>query len=95
MTDFTRQMDALRLRFVARAEDERQALSAAADREDMVEMQRISHRLAGIAAIFGYERIGALAMELEDALDARLPQAEVRSLRKKLCRELEDVGKRS
>ncbi len=76
MSDFPAQMAALRLRFLARAEEELPQLLTAAERRDAEQIRLISHRLAGIAAIFGFPAVGRAASGVEDALDADAPPAE-------------------
>lgn len=62
-------ISALRSRFVQRARDDRAALQLCREQNDRVSVRDLAHRLAGVAATFGFPEIGNAAFEVQDALD--------------------------
>ena len=56
-------------RFRERARADRLALIAAEEESDRPGLRDIAHRLAGLAAMFGFDAVGERASELEDAID--------------------------
>jgi HPt (histidine-containing phosphotransfer) domain-containing protein len=77
MTEFAERMAALRVRFIARAAADREALLQALDTRDLGVLRRTSHGLAGTAGIFGFAALGNAAQQVEDALDAGAAWTEV------------------
>lgn len=74
--DFQARIAQLAARFVVRTADDRAQLSAAVDQmESAPEIARqtirdIAHRMAGIAGIFGFDEIGVLAADIDNAARA-------------------------
>ena len=58
-------LEPLRVRFRKRAGVESQELADALARGDMPTVERLAHGLAGVAGLFGYADIGALALEID------------------------------
>jgi len=86
MTGFDERMAQLRKRFVARAQEERAQLIAAATVGDRAEMRRVAHGLSGSAGVFGFPEIGLDAQALEEAVDSEADEGELR----RLCSALTD-----
>ena len=77
MTDFQDRMAVLRQQFLVRTEGDMTLFVAAMARGDLAAIRSISHRLAGIAGIFGCHGLGTAAREVEEVLDRRRPQSEI------------------
>ena len=89
MSEFDAKIRELAQRFAARTGVIRVELGEMREANDLVGMEDLAHRLAGIAGMFGHDRIGNAALELEqavhkggdiesaaDELDARLAEVE-------------------
>jgi HPt (histidine-containing phosphotransfer) domain-containing protein len=63
-------MDALRERFRSRVAEDRDAMTAAWARADHRLLRARAHRLAGVAATFGYPEVGDAAKSLENLITA-------------------------
>lgn len=70
MNPLEAKMAELSARFIARAEGERTALAAALAQGDMATVIDRTHKLAGIAGLFGHPQITQAALALEDAAEA-------------------------
>ena len=66
----------LRERFIQRMREDRNALARAWDCGDKPAVRERAHRLAGVAASFGFPAIGGAAAEVQDALDTSSSGAE-------------------
>ncbi|HEY1837016.1 MAG TPA: Hpt domain-containing protein [Rhizomicrobium sp.] len=68
MTALQSSMEALRLRFIARAGDDLLQLRTQAQKGAMTaeDLRALVHRLAGSAGLFGYPAISVLASAVED-----------------------------
>lgn len=77
MDEFDRRMDALRLRFRARAAADAGALRDAWAERDLDALRRIAHGLAGNAGLFGYSELGDAARALDDALGTPVEDAQL------------------
>lgn len=62
-------MESLRVRFRARAADDLRAMTAAWASRELHSLRELAHRLAGVAAMFGYPAIGNAARLLDDMID--------------------------
>lgn len=81
MTDIETKISGLAARFAARAVEERRALTASLAAGDRATIAERSHKLAGIAGMLGYSRIGEAALALERAAEEGHPMnAEARRL---------------
>lgn len=80
MTEFNNQIAALRRRFLDRTEGDLVTLVAAVERGDFEQIRSISHRIAGIAGVFGFPELGAKARFIEDALELGAPEEIMRPL---------------
>lgn len=77
MGEFERRMNGLRARFAERARGDGEALQRAWADRDLDALQRISHSLAGNAALFGHPELGAAACSLEAALEDSCPDQQL------------------
>lgn len=59
--------------------------------EDWKELQRLAHQLRGTGKSFGFERMTALAMDVEELLIAGTPPEEVAAAVGKLTQYIENV----
>lgn len=69
-------MASLKERFRARAAEDLEVMSAALDAADFEQLRERSHRLAGVAATFGYPEIGEAARALDDAVKGHASAAD-------------------
>lgn len=67
-------MATLRDRFVSAAGGQAEALEHCLAAGDLAEVRRIAHGLAGRAGMFGFDRIGELALVADEADNAVLPE---------------------
>ncbi|WP_106640316.1 Hpt domain-containing protein [Allosphingosinicella vermicomposti] len=69
----------LRAAFAERSADDMGALRVALDTRpmDRAAAQRIAHRFAGAAGLYGFQALGEAASALDDALEANTDDAEV------------------
>ncbi len=86
MSEFEEKMAQLRERFLTRAQEERAQLIAAVAAGDGAELRRLAHGLSGSAGVFGFPEIGLDAQALEEAVDAKAEDGEIR----RLCSALTD-----
>ena len=91
MSDFDGRMAQLRARFLARAEDERAQLIAATATMDRAEILRLSHGLSGSAGVFGFPTISLNAQAVEEAIDDKADEQEVRRRCAVLLARLEEA----
>lgn len=87
-------MEALRLRFCARALEEADQLETALAVNDRAATESLAHSLAGTAGLFGYTEIGEAAMTVDRAFaqgDTGAPEA-VTALIKAIRRDLGDYS---
>lgn len=61
-------MAGLRVRFIARAGEDRALISEAWRAGNLHTIGELAHRLAGVAATFGFPRIGVVARDLDRAI---------------------------
>lgn len=80
MSDFDGRMAALRRQFLERTRLDLALFLAATKLGDAAEIRSISHRIAGIAGVFGYAELGRKARSVEDALDRGAPVPEMNQL---------------
>jgi HPt (histidine-containing phosphotransfer) domain-containing protein len=89
---FDARMEQLRLRFQARAGEDRARLEESVAGERWDEILRIAHGLSGIAGVFGHHEVGEAAQLVEEAIDTGLGPEGVRPLCAALIERLERVG---
>ena len=77
-------MESLRGRFQARIAEDLDAMTAALARLDHEMLRDRSHRLMGVAATFGYPKIGEAARVLEQSIDRDAPEGEIGSAARRL-----------
>ncbi len=77
MSDVEARMAALRRRFAVSADQQATALRTALAANDRDRAAEVAHHLAGAAGIFGQPELGALALRLEEAIDAHADDAAV------------------
>ena len=92
MSEFDERMAQLRLRFVARAAEQREQLTAALMAGDRDEVRRLAHGLAGSAGVFGVHQISEDAQAVEEAVDDGAADDELKRLSSKLLGRLGAVG---
>lgn len=67
MTAFDKRFEALRQRFVGAAEAEAHLLERSLAEQDVPEIRRVAHGLAGRSGMFGYRELGEIALAVEEA----------------------------
>lgn len=82
-------IDLLRSRFIERAADDEIQIAEALQHTDRAKLRERAHRLAGIAATFGYAEIGDQAACVQAATDKAVPDAELAAATKRLIALLE------
>jgi HPt (histidine-containing phosphotransfer) domain-containing protein len=90
--EFETRMAELGAKFRVRAVGERELITAALVVPDLSTIKEASHRLAGIAAIFGHSRVGHAAEQLEAALEREAPLLEIRRLCGVLVEGLDEIS---
>lgn len=65
-----RALEALMPKFLANRGNELDALRAALAAEDFTELRTLAHRMKGVGASYGFERISALGAQIEAAAKA-------------------------
>jgi HPt (histidine-containing phosphotransfer) domain-containing protein len=89
---FEERMEQLRVRFRARAGEDRARLVLALTQDDLLEARRISHGVAGSAGVFGYPELSQAASAVEEAIDGGMSGEELRALAARLLRQLEEAA---
>lgn len=69
MSALEERLEALRTRFLVRARADQAALLVARKAGDTAEIRRLCHGLAGAAGTFGFPKISAAALRVEEAED--------------------------
>lgn len=70
MSDFDERFTRLQARFAAQAAHEATELERLAAAGDWDGVRTLAHGLAGRAGMFGHRDVGAIALEVEEAIDA-------------------------
>ena len=78
MSDFEGRIEALRAKFRLEAQEAAGQLSQC----DEAALEQLAHRFSGIAGMFGYDELGRIAHQLEEAL--RAGQSDAFALRAEL-----------
>jgi len=73
MTEIDSRMSELAARFAARAADEREVLAASLASGDREEVAERTHKLAGVAGMFGHPEITKAALAVEAAAEQGRP----------------------
>ncbi|HEY0627096.1 MAG TPA: Hpt domain-containing protein [Allosphingosinicella sp.] len=88
MSAFDERMAQLRARFVVRAAEQREQLTAALMAGDRDEVRRLAHGLSGSAGVFGFPEISVDAQAVEEAVDEGASDEELKPLASKLLDRL-------
>ena len=89
---FDAHMERLRLRFEARAREDRARLQEAAADQRMDDIVRIAHGMSGTAGVFGHGELGEAAQRVEEAIEGGAAPDRVRLLYTDLIERLGRVG---
>jgi HPt (histidine-containing phosphotransfer) domain-containing protein len=88
VTDFEGRMALLRGRFVARAGEEAQQVESCLAAADWAKLRSLCHGLAGRAGMFGLPELGAVALKVEELIEADASAERIRLLGSKLGEQL-------
>ncbi len=85
-------MEGLRERFRTRVAEDRDAMTAAWARADRRVLRERAHRLAGVAATFGYPEVGDAAKSLENLIKAAVLAEDIDAAAQRLFVLLDQAG---
>jgi HPt (histidine-containing phosphotransfer) domain-containing protein len=80
MTQFDARLAQLRVRFQARAAEDRARLAVALAARDLAQIRRLSHGLSGSGGVFGFASLSEAAEAVELAADEQRAWGEIEGL---------------